>query len=667
MAAKNKEKAKGIMPEEKPAKQSEGQPEAAKLMQEAIGEEQVKKFGEILQKYREGKANLDNRIVANEEWFRLRQWRQMETAADRSNKAAEPASAWLFNCITSKHADAMDSFPEPNILPRESDDREEAARLSSIVPVVLEQAEFEKAYDRAWYKKLKGGTGVYGVFWDSTKLNGLGDVSVQAIDVLSLYWKPGIDDIQDSPFFFHVKLMDNEEIKAMYPQVGDKLGKHEELVKKYMYDDTVDTSNMSQVVDVYYKKMAGGKKVLHYCKYVDDMVLYASENDTDIPTKLAADPETGELVEVAAGLSVAETGWYEHGMYPFVFDACFPCEGTPAGFSFVDVCRSPQEYIDRLDQAVLENSVIAARPRYFFREDGQINEKEFVDFTKTIVHVQGAIDETTAVPIAYKPLPSYVLNVLDSKINELKETSHNRDVNNGGSVSGVTAASAIAAMQEQSGKQSRDMIKSSYRCMRDIYIMVIELIRQFYSLPRQFRITGRQGEEQYITYSNQMLVKQQLDTTYPDGTEMYRLPVFDVEVNAQKESPYNKTAYNEFALQLYGQGFFNPQMADQALAALDVMEFKGKNDVMQKIQQNGTLLQMVQQLQQIALQMALRYGDPMAQQLAAMQGIQLPATQNAPGGSSANISADSLGNVQKQEHGTVRKARAEAQATTQPR
>ena len=423
---------------------------------------------------------------------------------------------------------------------------------------------------------------------------------------------------------------------------------------------------MSQVVDVYYRKTVGTKKVLHFCKYVDDIVLYASENDTEVPTKLTADPETGELVEVPAGMSVAEIGWYEHGMYPFVFDACFPCEGTPAGFSFVDVCRSPQEYIDRLDQAVLENSIIAARPRYFFREDGQINESEFCDFTKTIVHVQGVIDESTAVPIAYKPLPGYVLNVLDNKVNELKETSHNRDVNNGGSVSGVTAASAIAAMQEQSGKQSRDMIKSSYRCMKDIYTMVIELIRQFYSLPRQFRIIGKQGEEQFITYSNQKLVRQQLDTKYPDGEDMYRLPVFDVEVNAQKESPYNKTAYNEFALELYAKGFFNPEMADQALAALDVMEFKGKNDVMQKIQQNGTLLQMVQQLQQIALQLAVQYGDPMAQQLAAMQGVQLPATQSVPGGS-LGIQANNIGDVQRKEHGTVRKARAEAQATTQPR
>lgn len=32
--------------------------------------------------------------------------------------------------------------------------------------------------------------------------------------------------------------------------------------------------------------------------------------------------------------------------------------------------------------------------------------------------------------------------------------------------------------------------------------MCIELIRQFYDLPRQFRITGQLGIEQFVSYSN---------------------------------------------------------------------------------------------------------------------------------------------------------------------
>ena len=73
----------------------------------------------------------------------------------------------------------------------------------------------------------------------------------------------------------------------------------------------------------------------------------------------------------------------------------------------------------------------------------------------------------------------------------------------------------------------------------------------------------------------------------------FRLPMFDIEITAQKQSPYSKMSQNELALQFYNAGFFNPQMAPQALACLDMMDFDRKNFVMQKIAQNGALMQAI--------------------------------------------------------------------------
>ena len=82
-----------------------------------------------------------------------------------------------------------------------------------------------------------------------------------------------------------------------------------------------------------------------------------------------------------------------------------------------------------------------------------------------------------------------LLTLKKLKIDELKETTGNRDISTGGTTSGVTAASAIAAMQEAGSKLSRDNSKAAYRAYRKIINMVIERIRQFYDLPRCFRIT----------------------------------------------------------------------------------------------------------------------------------------------------------------------------------
>ena len=102
-----------------------------------IGKEQVRKARQTLAKYKEGKAVLDKRIVSNEQWWKLRHWG--EIGCDKDDTRPMPASAWLFNSLANKHADAMDNIPEPAVLPREKSDEEVAKQLSLILPAILER------------------------------------------------------------------------------------------------------------------------------------------------------------------------------------------------------------------------------------------------------------------------------------------------------------------------------------------------------------------------------------------------------------------------------------------------------------------------------------------------------------------------------------------------
>ena len=566
-----------------------------KALAQVIGKEQIQKANLTLQKYKEGKANLERRIIDNEQWYKIRHWECM-----RKNDSSEvqPSSAWLFNCIANKHADAMDNFPSPNILPREEGDKGEAEMLTSIIPVILDQCDFEETYSDVMNYKLKMGTGVYGVFWDKSKLNGLGDISIRKIDLINLFWESGIMDIQKSRHLFHVELADNDLLIGSYPQLQGKLGQAMMDITKYIYDDTVDTNNKSVVVDWYYKKSQGGKTVLHYVKYVNDEVLFATENDPNF----------------------AERGWYDHGLYPFVFDPLFTTEGTPTGFGYIDVGKDSQGFIDRGNQAIMQNMLANARPRHFIRSDGSVNENEYADTSKDFIHVDGNLGQDSILPVQGKPLNDIYVQVVNNKIDELKETTGNRDISTGGTTSGVTAASAIAAMQEAGSKLSRDNNKASYRAFRKLCMMVVELIRQFYDLPRCFRIMGDNGAARYVQYSNAGIQPQFQGNDL--GMDMgYRLPLFDIEITAQKQSPYSKMSQNELALQFFSAGFFNPQIADQALACLDMMDFDRKHFIMQKIAQNGGMYQQMMAMQQEMLMLAQMVdsyrGSNLAEQLMA--------------------------------------------------
>ena len=560
--------------------------------------ERLREFTRVLQKYKAGKASIERRTIAAENWWKLRNQAE-ERKSIEGLQGFQAVSGWLHNIIVSKHADAMEAYPEPAILPREAGDRQEAGMLSRIIPVILEQNEFEKTYSDAMWQKLKTGTGVYKVWWDAEKLNGLGDIAIERVDLLNLFWEPGAADIQDSRYFFHTRLEDNEELEESYPQLKGRLKSSGFLANRFVYDDAVSTEGKSTVIDVYYKRRQDGRTVLHYCKYVGETVLYATENEAALARM--------------EGRETEGRGLYDHGLYPFVFDSLFPIEGSPCGYGFIDLCQNGQTQIDMMQTAFLKNTMVGSVPRYFQRVDGAINEEEFLDLNNPIIHVNGNLGQDSLRTVDYRPLSGNYIDMRTSVINELRETSGNTETSVGLVSSGVTAASAIAALQEASGKGSRDATRSSYRVYSKIVGLCIELIRQFYQLPRQFRILGQMGTEQFVAYNNQGLQPQR--QFFGEIELEMRLPVFDIKVVPQKSSSYTRLSQNELALQFYQLGFFSPGQADQALACMSIMEFEGRDELMQQISYNGTMQKKLSVFQQYALAMTQKYEPERAGEL----------------------------------------------------
>ena len=543
-----------------------------------IGAEEVARAEQILQKYKVGKAALDQRLVDNELWFRMGHWKNYQNPMMEGKP--QPSSGWLFNSIANKHADAMDNYPAPNVLPRAPDDEQTARVLSSVLPVVLEQADYEQVYSDTWWRKLKQGTGVKGVFWDPEQRGGVGEITVRPMNLLMLYWEPGVDDIQASPNFFSLSLEDTDQLTERWPQLeGHSTSALE--VPHYLHDGGLDTNGKSVVVDWYYKKRnAEGRRVLHYCKFCNGVVLYASENDPEY----------------------AERGFYDHGQYPFVFDPLFVEEDSPAGFGYIDVMKECQTAIDRMNHAMDENVLLSSKQRYVLSDAAGVNEEELADFSRDIVHVVGRLGDDSFRPLQTTGLQGNSLSYRNSRIEELKEISGNRDMTQGGTAGGVTAASAIAALQEAGSKLSRDMLKSAYRAFAKECYLIMDLMRQFYDEERVFRIIGETGRSEFVHFSGAALRAQALPGV--GGVELgSREPIFDIVVSAEKKSTFSRLAQNETAKECYQLGFFAPRNADAALAALEMMDFEGIEKVRQRVRQNGTLAQRLEQLQSQLVQL----------------------------------------------------------------
>lgn len=527
-----------------------------------ITKEDILKARGILQKYKNAKTPLEQRIIENDKWWRLKHW---DVVGSKNSKDPKPTSAWLFNMLSNKHADAMDSFPSPSVLPREKSDEKSAKMLSEILPVILENNEFDETYSRSWWYKLKNGVSCYGVFWNPSLSQGIGDIDIKQIDILNLFWESGVRDINQSPNVFSVELCSNDYLISKYPFVKDKLSSMAIDDASKSYDFNVDTDDKSVVIDWYYKKTIANKEIVHYAKFVGDILLYSSEND---PT-------------------LYKRGFYDHGKYPFIFDVLFPIENSPCGFGYIDIMKDAQMYIDKLNQIILKNALEAGRRRFFISDQAGINEEEFADWSKEFVHTTSYLDDRTIREINVSQLDSSIIHLLNQKIDELKETSGTRDVTQGGTIRGVTAASAISALQEAASKLSRDIIKSSYRTYKKVNYLIIELIRQFYDEPRYFRISPRGKVPEFIPFANSD-IRENVEYASDGKTILkYKKPIFDIVVSAQKENPFSQSAQNELAKELYNMGLFAPERSKEALITLSMMSFEGKEKIVEFIKENA--------------------------------------------------------------------------------
>lgn len=586
-------------------------PMEAGMMPRRMTRERLMEANKALSKYKSAKARYEARLVEDEKWWRGHAW---DTMREQGNpKDPKRPTKWLVNVILGKHADMVDAFPEPVVLAREQGDEEEAKKLTSILPVVLEQNDFPTVYSGQAWEKNKHGTGAYAVYWDAGKLNGLGDIAVVGVDMLNLFWEPGVEDIQKSENVFLVSAQDRAALLRQYPQLYDKnLGTSFQL-KEYVQEGRAAQEDKALVVDWYYHTWEGGQKLLQYCKYVGLEVLYSSEDDPAMQGR----------------------GWYEDGEYPFVLDPLFPQKGSPAGWGYIDLGKDTQEEIDLLSYAININGRAGAIPRYFRRTDSPINLEQYMDFTNPVVEVEGGLGETDMLPIQHKPLDGAYMQLYNNKIEELKQTCGNQDVTNG-VTSGVTAASGIAALQESAGRTSRDGNRGTYRAYTQILLKVIDRIRQFYDIPRTFRILGEQAAFEYVQLDNSGLMMQENPAVAGlEGTAQgWRKPVFDIQVSAQKQNAYSKMAQNELAVELLNAGVFNPQLVDQSLLLLSMMDFKGKDELVRKLRTMGTLEAQLIQWQQVALDLAQRtdpaLAEAMAQQI--MGGEAAPAQDQNAGG-----------------------------------
>ena len=408
---------------------------------------------------------------------------------------------------------------------------------------ILKRRRYKSVYRTKCRQALKKGASVQEVFWDKTLYGGLGDINIRQWDILNFLWDPKSENIQEGRGVFKFGFYTKEYILERYPFANNLL-KPDTYTRLSYFSDTEQNEDI-MMVDYWYKEYdEDGRAKVHMAKLAGHVLLEDS---------IETSPEGMQL----------------SGLYPFVVESPYPLEGQPVGLGVIDIFKNLQIYADKLDQIILKNALMSSKVKLLVNRSSDIDESALGDWSKEIIKAN-RIDDGAIRWFQPASLNPYVLTHYNNKLDSIKLESGQSEFSRGEGGKGVTAASAILALQEAGSKRSRTLIDQLYDGFEDVVKLIIDLICENYTEQRRFRITNEKGVKN-ISFKNTDIQK--------NTSGLSRFIDFDIKVAVQKQTPYKSLYLNELALELLKAGIVDSQ------EALSMMTFTGKDALLDKVKQ----------------------------------------------------------------------------------
>lgn len=509
-------------------------------------EEFVGAIQSIYNEYKQAYESEWNRLTENEKVYHGDHW---SGVASEGNEP-QPVTPIIFSTIENIKADLMDEFPEAVIVPESTADEIVGKILTRVVAQNHEAFDYQLEFTNLVHDLLVGGYMVQEIGWDNDMNYGLGGSYIRYVSNKNIMFDPLVADIQKSRIIFKVEKLPTSWFKIHYPDYADSFSGGTDLVPNdhFSFGTEIESTEQNYMImlEAWIRTYdaESRKHSIHMVKIAGGQLLENSYTDYN------------------------QDGYFKHGMYPFVVSPLYKIKGSSLGYGVVDLFKNPQQYADKLNQIILKNALTAGKTRMLVMNDAA-DPDQLRDYSQEVVMVNNPAGIQF---LQDKPLPGYLMQYMMHMQQSIKEEAGSNDFSRGNSTGGVTAASAITALQEASSKRSRMESLVIYSGFKQAVRMELEVEREFEVVDRMVEITIN-GEKVAMSVN---------DAFFKDVQPGYdKLPVeFRVSVKPMRESRFTKLSNNELILQImtmYQGNTINPAIL------MEAMEFEGKDIVLEKL------------------------------------------------------------------------------------
>lgn len=502
-------------------------------------EEFVAKAYELFEEFNTAYESEWTRLNTNEKLYLGKHWEDMGSDDD-----IQPMTPVIQSTCENIKSDLMDNYPEAIIQPESSLDREIAEVVNALVKQNHDAMGYMKEYRNVAHDLVVGGYCVQEVGYDPKANRGIGGAFIRYVNNHNILFDPQVTDVQDGRAVFKIAPRTINWLEQRYP---DKQGKFQQDEYKLEEDTQLKYDKTKSVLQIEYwwREYSETEE-----RWLVHMALLAGR----------------QLLEDSR-IEKPE-GYFSVGEYPFVVTPFIRRKNSVLGYGIPDSFGAQQKYSDKLDQIALKNAAMSSHNKLLNTEASGFDSDDLRDWSKD-VHTGANLNGVTWFPTP--PLPAYIVQMPGVMRQVIKEESGANDFSRGNTASGVTAASAIAALQEMSSKRSRMIAQQLHEAFKQAVRYEIEFEREFNVLPREVLLTV-DGQQKTATFESAMMTRHT-----QNGNDV---PIeFFISIKVQRENRWYVTAHNELILQMVQMGVVQPAQA------AELMIFEGKEELLNKSRQ----------------------------------------------------------------------------------
>jgi len=528
----------------------------------------------------------------------------------RAEGKAMPVANILRIVIQSMLPILTDAQPGFNIGAKTPQDYEFSDLLSTLVDTWWSLRSMGLTLTNTLMQALMLHCGIQKVIWDDSLEGGLGDVRVDDIDPRDVWIPEGASDFDKKcPWVIHRMEKSLGEIRRLFPEKAKQIvatGKEKEKTNQQAiaYDGHIElvspVDKKAKDAPTATGQEAGWdtKKIVEiYELWIDDETLINVEEEKETGEKKTVQKKRypqGKIVTVTSNrilLQSAESP-RKDGKKPFVRYIDMVRPNRFYGDGEIGQLFETQKMLNKTLAHIFDCLTMMGNPDWILDTNSGVDPEMLTNTVGQVIQKNPGTEVRRESP---PNIPAYMINFYYEIHKLVDEISGMHDITQGRKPTGVTAAEAIAELQEAAQTRIRLKERNLQSSLTQLGHLVINTMMQYYTVPRVARVTKNKKDwpdffEFYFKDSEKEGI-QFVKKSYEFNEEQKKYQAaqdwqqsgfskgdFDIDVKSGTSLPFMREKRNQLALKLYSM---QPPAIDQE-NLLETIEWPKKDEVLRR-------------------------------------------------------------------------------------